>query len=286
MKPKKISRKDIIKRLQQFFHDYGRPPKRNEPGLEYLVYAARKEFGSWTHALRIAELQTYNEWKKRRMFPGQLRSLLDNNPMTMKEIKLKLAKNPRFGKCSSHIISPKISLTIRQSSDMKSIGPRMHKVYFIQGQENLAKKKLGKKALSNQDIKEIFLDCLKKPMTQDQLEPLFPNQKYRTRKCLRELVTSRLVGRIRFVAHAKGSAKYSATDLYGELAGKTYYYRLDSQSEIVDLILKKILDETLLLKKGFVAAMSMRLKTILSSEALNYWKNQVCEVREKYGIFL
>ena len=131
------SRREILQRLQEFARDAGRPPRAREPGLENLVYAAKKEFGSWEHALKIAGLQTYSAWRRKKSFASEIRRLLNNNPMTVKELRKALSESSN---CTWSIT--RFFVTIRQASDINSLGQRRSRVYFLEGQENLARNKL------------------------------------------------------------------------------------------------------------------------------------------------
>lgn len=53
-----MSSEEIVQKLQDFVLEAGRLPRSNEPGLEELIEAASREFGSLENALEVAGLLT------------------------------------------------------------------------------------------------------------------------------------------------------------------------------------------------------------------------------------
>jgi hypothetical protein len=235
---KGYSRDEVLRRIQEFARESGRPPRRNEPGFQRVVSAAEKKFGSWQYALRIAGLQTYKSWRKKDTFAGKLCILLNNSPMTMKEIRLEIEKNERA--LPPVVLSQKVSTTIQQTKEIHSIGPRRAKVYYLEGQENLAKTHLNQ-PISLDEKQDFIFSSLSKPMTKNEILNLFQEETgtKTTERLLKELVFAKLVAKIRFVAGNKGS-RYNSMQLFGKLAGKTYFFRIDDAEQLVDLIIQNL----------------------------------------------
>ncbi|MEM2130375.1 MAG: hypothetical protein QXZ70_07240 [Candidatus Bathyarchaeia archaeon] len=267
MKVKKsYSKEDILRLLQKVERELGRPPKTNDHGLESLVQAARKEFGSWEHALRIAGLQSYKSWRKKRSFASQIIRILNYNPMTLKELKQEFSRNFNSNRISETELSARIITTIKQNATIKTIGPRRSRIYFIAGQEQLARTRLDNIFSTLSEQQEILFYNLRKPMTKDEIKKLFPGQEHKCEKWLRELIISDLIYKAKFVAKAKGSQKYNAHSLFGKLACKIYYCRFDCSEEIADFIIQNIPIEKIN-ETGFRTSLTHRLKSILPPEA-------------------
>lgn len=260
MSPRKIyTREKILGLLQEFVRESGRPPKVNEPNFEPLVQAAKNEFGSWSYALKIAGIQTYKSWRKKKTVGGRLCILLNNNPMTFAELR------QEFGKNEDSLISAKtsqnLSVAISQNSQIKSMGPRKSKVYYLQGQEKLAQSHLAQ--APSLDEKQDFIFCaLRKPMTKSEVRGLFQESKSTSciDRLLKELVLAELVRKVDFVS-SKGS-KFSAADLFGNIAYKTYYFRCDCPKELVEMLALNI-PRARIQESGFATSLTHHLKRIL-----------------------
>jgi hypothetical protein len=276
MRKQKISQKEIIFLLQDFAKKAGRPPKRNDPEFESLVYAIEKEFGSWNYALRIAGIQTYNAWRKKRGIKGKIRSLLNYNPMTLVELKKELFKDQDS---NTNLLkqSTSLGMTLQSCSDIKSIGPRKKKIYFIKGQESLAQTRLDQVFSSVNEQQEMLFYSLRKPMTKKEIRNLFPKNKNKCEIWLKELLYARLIYKAKFVARARGGVKYSATELFDKLACQIVFCRFDCPNEMADFINRHIPIEKLD-DPGFRVSLTHRLKTILPLEIFKVWE------RESYGL--
>lgn len=159
---KRLSREAILKQLREFAEENLRPPKHNEPGFQNVVYCAKREFGSWAHALKIAGMQTYRAWKGKRTFVGRIRTLLNSNPLTFKEIREALNK--------SSDSTPAISAAIQHASDIDSIGARRNRIYYLKGQKSLAQTRLDQILSKIPELEEEIFYRLRRPMTRRQLE--------------------------------------------------------------------------------------------------------------------
>lgn len=236
----RLSREAILKQLRKFAEENGRPPKRNEPGFQNVVYSANKEFGSWAHALKIAGLQTYRAWKGKRTLAGRIRALLNYNPMTLKEIREKLDKNPDF--------SPNIGGAIAGVRDINSLGPRKSKVYYLEGQKALAQTRLDEILSKIPELEEEIFYRLRQPMTRGQIEKAVigsrptGSDKAKIRLYLKELVLAGLLYKARFVGR-KGAGRartFTSYNLFGDLATKTFYCRFDCPNEVAQMVLQNI----------------------------------------------
>ena len=275
-----LSRDEIIHILQQFARDFGRPPKQTDVEMVSIVYFAKKEFGSWSYALKIAGLQTFKVWRGKKSLASKVRSLLDHNPMTLKELQNELLKQSSVPQSVKNSSTP-ICAIARNCLDIKSIGPRRNRVYFIKGQERLAQTHLDSVLSRFPNDQELLFYTLRKPMTKEEIIKLLPDRKYICEKWLKELILAGLIYKARFVARARGGIKYSAYQIFGELAGKTYYCRFDCPEEIVELIMENVPTKELC-SKGFSRALNYRLKRILSPEAFNCWERKYLEIRDRF----
>jgi hypothetical protein len=263
-----ISRERILTKILEFARENGRPPRTSEPSLLNIVYAAKKEFGSWESALDAAGLLQYRVWKQQRSLAGVIKRILDFNPMTIKELKSEVMKIPEYAKSFDLIFQ-----TINNSNEIKSAGPRRKKVYFLEGQENLAEDRLDRMLIETTKEEEELLRQLSYPMTKEQIleffwdvESTFPESKVES--CLKRLLDAQLVAKARFIAHATGGQKYSATDLFGDLASKTFYYRVDYPKGLADFVIQNVpFDMTY--GRGHRVALSHRLKGILPRKAFD-----------------
>jgi hypothetical protein len=227
------TKEEVIKLLQSFYKDFGRPPRRNEPNFKKIEYAAIRDFGSWRRALQVAGLQTYEQWHRKKSFNNKIVSLLRGNPLTHEEIKKEIQKDESSaGKYFSQIL--------QSSSVIKSIGPRRKKIYFLQGEESIAENKLNEVLSNVPEDEEILYQLLVKPMCKKEILEYFNGSERRCETLLSELLLAELVYKVDFVAHSHGSLRFNASDFFGNLAGKRYYCRLDSPKEMCDFIMENI----------------------------------------------
>ena len=75
-----------------------------------------------------------------------------------------------------------------------------------------------------------------------------------------------LVKKVKFVAGAKGSKKYSSNELFGNIACKIFYFRLDSPEGFADLTIQHI-PRKKINEKGFECSLTHHLKRILTPDA-------------------
>jgi hypothetical protein len=256
------TREEILRKLKNFEKENGRPPRRRESGMQNVVYLARKHFGSWKHALNIAGLQTFNEWKRKQTFVGKLRVMLNCNPMTLTEIRLKLGKSSDF--------STRIASALRQAKDIKSIGPKKSSVYFLVGQEKLAEAHFKNNPSNYQFHEEIFYH-LRNPMTTSQLMETISgsncvrNLKSKINRCLKQLLLARMIYQIKFVAGNRGAKKYKSGDLFGNLSCKRYFCRYDYPKQVAKLVIQNISLEKLN-SSGFRCSLTHHLKRIVPDD--------------------
>jgi hypothetical protein len=258
------SREEILRHLQKFAKESGRPPRRNEPGFGKIHDAAKREFGSWEYALKIAGLQTYKQWRKQRTYGAKIVALLNGNPLTYNEIKKELSRNDDSAK--SLLCSPtRLGSALKQCSEVRSIGPRKKRIYFIKGQEVLAQTRLEKIFSEVTDDEEMLFCLLRKPMSKREILQNFPGGKTKCDRLLKELISAKLVYPTEFVAHSRGGSKYNASHLFGNLAGKRYYCRFDCSDEMYEFLIGNIpmknFDEG-----NFLSSLIYRLRSILPEE--------------------
>jgi hypothetical protein len=212
--------------------------------LEKIVQAARAEFGSWEHSMRIAGLQTFKAWRKKRTLGGEMPRLLNHNPMTLVELKKELVENPLFSSRPQSVSSINILHIVKHSSDIKAIGPRRTKIYYLEGQEALAQTRLDAIMSEIPPLEEEMFYHLRQPKTKAQIEKLVlgdgssSHERGKLRQYLTELELAGLIYRARFVGR-KGygrARRFTSYELFGELATKTYYCRFDCPNEVALLI--------------------------------------------------
>lgn len=266
---KRLSREAILQQLRKFAEENGRPPKTNETGFQDVVHAAKREFGSWTHALKIAGLQTYRAWKGKRTLAGRIRALLNYNPMTLKELREELNE--------SSDSTPLISAALKGARDINSLGPRRNRVYYLEGQKALAQTRLDEILSEIPELEEEIFYHLRQPMTRRQIEKVVLGDKFTTYKkekighYLKELLLAGLLYKARFMGgKGRGRARrFGAYDLFGNLATKTFYCRFDCPNEVAQLVLKNIPRRTLQSRDLQISLVSMRnrhLKRILPKD--------------------
>jgi hypothetical protein len=265
MSPRRgYSREEVIRLLQDFYRESGRPPRRTEPDFGKVVTAAKKEFGSWDYALKIAGLQTFKSWHKKETVSGKILTLLNNNPMTLGELRREFMKNENFLK-SQTALSITLSTAMQNADEIKSLGPKRSKVYFLKGQEKLAENHL--RQAPDLDEKQDFIFCaLRNPMTKSEIRNLFPQTESVScvDRLLQELVSAELVRKIEFVA-GRGSKKYNTTELFGKIAAKRFYFRPDCPGELADFIIENI-SCSRIQEPGFERSLSIHLKRMLPSD--------------------
>jgi hypothetical protein len=274
-----MSHENVLRRLQEFAINNGRLPKIDDLVMEEVIKAAKKEFGSLENALIIAGLLPESRAERSETLTGVIMRLLDCSPMTLAQLREEVRKVPGFASASAEVIAH----AVYTSTHMKSIGPRRQKVYFIEGQEELALARRGenlthaRSLLSTTDAKDDIYERLTSPMTTDQLERLLSergDQPNRTRiqSMLNKLLEAELIRRVRFIAGARGSKKYSAYELFGCLACKTYFYRTDSPEAIINLV-SRSLDPKRIEDRGFRLSLTMHLRQILPKDVMSVWRS-------------
>ena len=267
MSPRKgYSREEVLRFIQEFARDSGRPPRRSEPGFGKVVTAAEKEFGSWNYALKIAGLQTYASWHKKETLGGRICALLHNTPMTLVELREEFMKFEKSNSQSNNSLSNTLLQTIRNTHEIKSLGPRKSRVYFLQGEEKLAENHMGK--APSLDKKQDFIYCsLIKPMTKNEIRSLFPEAESVSciDRLLQELVFAELVGKVEFSVGSKGRHKYNTTELFGKIACQRYYFRFDCPQELAELVAENI-PRSGIQDSGFERSLTHHLKRILPAD--------------------
>jgi len=234
-----LSRQEILRALQKHTAEVGRPPSIHDPEVKNLVYQATREFGTWSYALKIAGLQTRQERRRERSLASEIHRLLNQNPMSFGELRRELSKR----KSNSTSLAGEIGAVISQSRDIKSVGPNRKRVYFLEGQENLAQTHLDQVASRLEEPLVELLRQLVRPLTRSEIRAIIVkdgseiNIEDKVGRYIRDLIASDLIYKLKFSFGARGSQKYNSTDLFGNLAGKMYFCRQDCPSEIADFII-------------------------------------------------
>jgi hypothetical protein len=262
-----FSREEIIKTLCDFIDKNKRPPRRSEPNFQNIIYHAEKIFGSWEKALNASGASTYKEWRKQYGLNFAIKKILNHNPLTLHDLKLEIGKIDKF----SNITLGSILTTIKQSKDVLSTGVHGHKLYFIKGQEPAKEAYPELNLLDRAQVEEEIFKVLVKPMTKNEIIDRFTANGHRG---LDGLIATSLykfwreekIWRLKFVAHVTGGQKYSATDLFGALAGKIVFCRKDCPGTFALYIHENIQIGND--SHGFSTALTMRLKRVLPKEVL------------------
>jgi transcription initiation factor TFIIIB Brf1 subunit/transcription initiation factor TFIIB len=269
-----MSLEGLIRELQDFTVNKGRLPKANEPEIEKVIELAAREFGSLDNALRIAGLLPEEPSRMDdSSLAAAMKRILDMKPMTLPELRSEIEKIPKYANCCRSI--PRI---LRTSYDFKSVGPRRRKVYYLCGQESLALSRIGTILDSYQPevygldkekadaLQGKILEYLSVPKTRFELEERFlKDDNFYSVTTLQNVLTNLLidqsVAKVKFVRKSHGSHKYSAYDLFGRLAGKTYYYRMDRPQTILHLLAESI-SPSRMEDRGYRSALTFHLKRI------------------------
>ena len=260
------SRKELINCLLQFVIKEGRLPKKTDEAFVSLVPLIKDAFGSWNCALEIAGFKTDNDCPNALSIAELIRRALDLHPMTFNELEKKLSHTHPNIKFSS------LSMRLQQCSGVKSIGPRRSKIYFIINQENLAKEKLNKNFSIISENEDFLFNCLKKPLTKEQIYNLDPKiTKNHYDKWLKDLYYSRIICKVHFIARARGGGKYGASDLFGKIACQNVYCRFDCPEEMIEYIVSNM-PKININNSNFLRSLNYRLKTILPTEIFKVWK--------------
>lgn len=191
-----------------------------------------------------------------------IKKLLNNNPLTLREIRFEINKMPQFVDYSQSTLAT----TLFTQSDICSEGPHGHKKYYLKGQELYEQNFPEILRLDRRDVEIKILEYLLEPMTKADLVSSFEKDGYYNHdnlinSSLKKLWREREVWRIKFDANTRSGQKYSAYKLFGCLAGKTIYCIASYPDGLIDFIQSKInLDYS---NKGFNAARTMRLRRIL-----------------------
>jgi hypothetical protein len=161
-------------------------------------------------------------------------------------------------------------------------------VYFVKGQENLAQRRLGQ--APGLDEKQDLIFCsLRQPKTKKELHDLLLeyNGVSTADRLLQELVFAGLVGKVEFVTGHKGAKKFGASKLFGNLACKTYYYRLDCPKNMAQFVINNI-DRSKINEDGFEYSLNYNLRRILSPDSyayfvknMHWWSNESNDKKEK-----
>ncbi len=255
----------IVAEIQEFYRVKQRTPGFKEPGFQKLVCAAEKYFGSWNNALNASQVEPYIDWRKTRTLSSSIRQILNNNPLTLGNLAAEIRKIDKYSACTVQTMMS----TIHQSEDILSVGAHGHKLYFLKGQEpsNTIYPILNR--LDSTKIQEDLLRMLVKPMTKSEVLEQFVAEgssdlDFGINRSLHKLWRTEKIWRIRFFASAGSGQKYSATDLFGNLAGKMVFCRTDCPEALAALVERGIRGGSNY--KGFSSALSIRLKRILPKE--------------------
>lgn len=251
----RLARAEVLKKLRKFNEVYNRPPSRNDPNIKNLVYPAIKEFGSWRNALKIAGLQTSLEWRRRNSLQNRIAQALEHNPLTRQEMK-EYFKSKGLS-CLTRLI---------KQGRVRSIGPKRRAIYYLLGQEEIARTKLEASDHTEDGLIEELLLFLKEPRTIEEIKEALPLT-IKNETILKDLVGANIVFKRKFTLSGRGvKHRYNALTLFGDLAFKTYYCRLDATDEFASFILNKRQLKPRVHSVGFRRSLTSHLKTLLPKE--------------------
>ncbi len=188
--------------------------------------------------------------------------------MNMVELRKEFCKNENCKiNYSNTDLSLKILAAIHQNKEIRSIGPKRSKVYYLKGQEKMAEAHLNQPR-SSDEKQEIIFSALIKPMTKNEIITLFPTNvgSSATERLLKELVSAKLVVKVKFAAGNKGGKKYASSQLFGNIACKTYFFRFDNPEQLVDLVIQSIPHDNIE-DSHFQCSVTHHLKRILPHNA-------------------
>ena len=112
---------------------------------------------------------------------------------------------------------------------------------------------------------EELLVFLKEPRTAEEIKQAFPQTK-KNEVILKDLLAANIVFKRKFTLSGKGvKHRYNALTLFGDLAFKTYYCRLDAADEFANFILNKRQLKPKV-HPGFRRSLTSHLKTLLPKE--------------------
>ena len=261
----RLDRMEILGKLRKFNEAQNRPPSTNDPSIVNLVYSAKKEFGSWRTALNEAGLQTFSDWKRRNNLQNRIVQVLEQNPLTRREMK-EFLKSEKLSGLNQMIKKGKV----------KNIGLRSEAVYYLPGQEKIARMKLEAFDRIEDELIEELLIFLDHPRTIEEIKEAFPLT-VKNETILKDLVGANIVFKRRFTLGGKGvKRKYNALALFGELAFKTYYCRLDAAEEFASFFLNKR-QLKLVHHRGFKSSLTSHLKTLLPKEVFTVVHARILE---------
>lgn len=263
--------KMVINEIEEFVRIKKRPPKASEPEFQTVIYAAVKYFGSWPKALKVAGVEAYADWRRKRTLKSVINSILNNNPLSLHDICIEVHKVDKF---SNHPIQA-IATALNINKNIKSAGARGHRIYYIAGQEPSIKDHPEINRMDRFAVEKEILDLLCTPMTQDEIIKQFEitgstGLDSTIYTSLKTLYQTQKISRTRFVARA--GRGHSAADLFGSLAGKVIYCRTDHPEALATYVHRRVQGGNN--DKYFQKTLSFRLKQLLPAEVFELIKSE------------
>jgi hypothetical protein len=260
------SKEEIVNVIRDFQEKNGRPPSRNTSDFQTVVYQAEKQFGSWKEALRAAGTITYKQWRSQHGLHFKIKEILDNNPLTLNNLRQEIKKSTDFAQTNI----AEISNIIHQSRDILSKGPHGHKIYFLKGQEPKQEAHPELNRFDRSQVEEELLKILTVPLTKTEVMEHFQaighNENNLIENTIKKAWLQDKIWRVKFVGHTSGS-RYSASEVFGSLAGKQVYCRKDCAEAFALYIHENI--EIRVDNRGFNAALTQRLKKVVPKEVID-----------------
>jgi len=274
-----VNSEEIVQHLLEFVANTGKIPELAEPGLEKLIQEAIRTFGSLENALRIAGLQTDST---KESLISKIRRILNYNPMTFKDLREELDNDSRF-------LHASILTAVKKASDLRSIGSRRSKVYFLEGQERLAQTCLDKILSKVTELQDEIYNHLRQPTTRGQLEKVVSEitgaKKTTIARHLNDLLRNRAIYKMRFAFGSRGGQKYNSFDLFGDLSGKMYFCRFDCPNEVGHFTVKNIPREKLGIT-GFRSSLTRHLKRILPKDVFHLVDKELDVLAQEEGKYI
>ena len=193
-------------------------------------------------------LQPFSKWGRHTVY-NRIEQALEQNPLTLQEIK-EYIQSKRL---------PNLSRLIKQGK-VRRLGAIRSPVYYLPGQEDRVLTKLEASDRTEDKLIEALLTFLKEPRTFEEIKATFPSA-IKSQKILKDLGKANIIFKRRFTLSG-GKHRYNALTLFGDLAFKTYYCRLDAADEFASFIIKKR-QLKLPVHSGFRHSLTAQLKTLL-----------------------
>jgi len=206
--------------------------------------------------------------------------------MTLKDLRGELDKDSRF---SNSGLSARISTAVKNASDLRSIGSRRSRIYFLEGQERLAQTCLDKILSKVTELQDEIYNHLRQPTTRGQLEKVVSEitgaKKTTIARHLKDFLWNRVIYKVKFVSGCRGGKKYNSFDLFGDLTGKTYFCRFDCPNEVGHFTVKNIPREKLGIR-GFRSSLTHHLKRMLPKDVFHLVNKELDVLAQEEGKYI